>query len=107
MASELSAPSVLPKQPLSALIAREQLRKRRRLWVAAAVLLALTAAAPLVYRQLRPGPVPMAARFRSEPVTRGDIVREVSATGHLEAVTTVQVGAEISGRIATVEAVRW
>jgi HlyD family secretion protein len=30
------------------------------------------------------------------------VVREVRATGHVEAVTTVQVGAEISGRIATV-----
>jgi HlyD family secretion protein len=33
----------------------------------------------------------------------GDVVREVRATGHVEAVTTVQVGAEISGRIASVE----
>jgi HlyD family secretion protein len=31
------------------------------------------------------------------------VLREVRATGHVEAVTTVQVGAEISGRIATVE----
>lgn len=52
----------------------------------------------------RPRPVPFAARFRTEPVSRGDVIREVRATGHVEAVTTVQVGAEISGRIATVEA---
>ena len=38
-----------------------------------------------------------------QPVTRGDVLREVRATGHVEAVTTVQVGAEISGRISTVE----
>ena len=44
-----------------------------------------------------------AARFRVQPVAQGDLVREVRATGHVEAVTTVQVGAEISGRIATVE----
>jgi HlyD family secretion protein len=37
-------------------------------------------------------------------VSVGDVVREVRATGHVEAVTTVQVGAEISGRITTVEA---
>jgi HlyD family secretion protein len=36
-------------------------------------------------------------------VTEGDVVREVHATGHVEAVTTVQVGAEISGRLASVE----
>ena len=51
---------------------------------------------------LRPRPVPLAARFRAEPASRGDVVREVRATGHVEAVTTVQVGAEISGRIASV-----
>lgn len=52
---------------------------------------------------LRPRPVPLAARFRLEAASRGDVVREVRATGHVEAVTTVQVGAEISGRVATVE----
>jgi multidrug efflux pump subunit AcrA (membrane-fusion protein) len=31
------------------------------------------------------------------------VVGEVRATGHVDAVTTVQVGAEVSGRIATVE----
>jgi HlyD family secretion protein len=36
-------------------------------------------------------------------MTLGDVVREVHATGRLEAVTTVAVGAEISGRIASVE----
>jgi HlyD family secretion protein len=33
------------------------------------------------------------------PVTRGDIVESVSATGALEAVTTVQVGTQVSGTI--------
>jgi HlyD family secretion protein len=37
-----------------------------------------------------------------QPVTQGDVVREVAATGNVDAVTTVQVGAEISGRIETV-----
>lgn len=52
---------------------------------------------------LRPRPAPLAARFRFEPVSHGNVVREVRATGHVEAVTTVQVGAEISGKIASVE----
>lgn len=38
-----------------------------------------------------------------QPVTRGDVVREVRATGQLEAVSEVSVGAEISGRISTVD----
>jgi HlyD family secretion protein len=45
----------------------------------------------------------MAGRFRSQAVSRGDVVREVLATGRVEAVTNVEVGAEISGRISVVE----
>jgi HlyD family secretion protein len=52
---------------------------------------------------LRPCPVPLEARFRTALVSEGDVVREVRATGHVEAVTTVQVGAEISGRLASVK----
>jgi HlyD family secretion protein len=45
----------------------------------------------------------MSERFRAVGVIHGNLVREVRATGHVEAVSTVSVGAEISGRIATVE----
>src|SRR2546423_2174284 len=34
------------------------------------------------------------------PITRGDIVDTVGATGTLQAVTTVQVGSQVSGNIA-------
>jgi HlyD family secretion protein len=79
--------------------ARRQSR-RRLIWTC----LAAVAVAGLValWLVLRPRPVPIAARFRAEPVSTGEVIREVRATGHVEAVTTVQVGAEISGRIATV-----
>ncbi len=91
------------KQSLATLIEGENRRKRRR----RVVLLSLLALIPLLsvagWRVVRPKPVAMAARFRSAAVSRGDILREVSATGHLEAITTVQVGAEISGRISNVE----
>jgi len=39
-----------------------------------------------------------------EPLTRGSIVRAISATGTLEAVTTVQVGTQVSGTIASLSA---
>ena len=39
------------------------------------------------------------AEILSSPVTRGDIVETVAATGALEAVTTVQVGSQLSGTI--------
>jgi HlyD family secretion protein len=37
-------------------------------------------------------------------VTRGDVVQTVKATGTLEAVTTVQVGSQVSGTIASLQA---
>ena len=89
--------------PLTVLIDRErQRRQRRRIlwWSLLACLLVIGAG---VWFASRPRPLPWAARFRVQPVSQGDLVREVRATGRLEAVTTVQVGAEISGRIATVE----
>jgi HlyD family secretion protein len=36
----------------------------------------------------------------SSPITRGDIVDAVSTTGTLQAVTTVQIGSQVSGNIA-------
>ncbi|HEY6878605.1 MAG TPA: efflux RND transporter periplasmic adaptor subunit [Polyangiales bacterium] len=96
-------PPSLEKTPLRGLIERERARKRRNVrWIA--VMIALLAAGGLALGlALRPRPVPLAQRFRALPITRGDVLRDVVATGHLEAVTTVQVGAEISGRIANVE----
>src|SRR5689334_21460484 len=34
------------------------------------------------------------------PITRGDIIDSVGATGTLQAVTTVQVGSQVSGNIS-------
>src|SRR6266480_7318278 len=36
----------------------------------------------------------------TSPVTRGDIIDTVGATGTLQAVTTVQVGSQVSGNIS-------
>jgi len=38
------------------------------------------------------------------PVTRGDVVQAIDATGRLEAVTTVQVGSQVSGTIKALHA---
>lgn len=96
-------PPTISKTPLRALIERERAQRRRNVrWIALGV--ALVAACGLALGlALRPRPVPLSQRFRALPITRGDVLRDVVATGHLEAVTTVQVGAEISGRIASVE----
>jgi HlyD family secretion protein len=44
------------------------------------------------------------ARYLTAPVDRGDIADIVGATGVLQAVTTVQVGSQVSGTIATLGA---
>lgn len=92
-----------PRRSLDQIIQQEERRRRRRhaLWWA------IAAAVPLLvgtaWWLLRPRPVSEAAKFRAQVVTLGDVVREVHATGRLEAVTTVAVGAEISGRISSVD----
>lgn len=105
MTATLPAPG-LPlsgRTSLPALIDREHRRtvRRRVLWAALAVLVPLGSAG--AYLALRPRPVPLEARFRTQPVRHGDLTREVRATGRVEARSTVSVGAEISGRIATVD----
>src|SRR3954454_4901335 len=39
-------------------------------------------------------------QIQTSPITRGDIVDAVGATGTLQAVTTVQVGSQVSGNIS-------
>ncbi len=91
------------RRPLADIVANEKKRTRRRRLLVWAALAAVPVLVFAVWFALRPRPVPLSAQYRALPVTQGDVVREVRATGHVEAVTTVQVGAEISGRIATVE----
>ncbi len=92
-----------PQRSLRDLVERERRRhvRKRVLWVS--IVAALPVLVVAAWLALRPRPVPLLERFRSEAITLGNVVREVHATGNVEAVTTVQVGAETSGRIATVE----
>lgn len=98
-----STPPVPARLTLSELIDREKHRRRRRWLIGVAVIISVIALGLGGWWLARPGPVPLAARFRSELVTHGDLVRDVRATGRVDAVSSVSVGAEISGRIATVE----
>jgi HlyD family secretion protein len=91
-------------RPLAELVQRERKRRRRRRLWQAAFAVVLVAAGGAAWRAFRPRPLPIAARFRMQAVTQGDLLREVRASGNVEAVTMVQVGAQISGRIVAVEA---
>ena len=90
------------RRSLADLVDAEAKRQAHRRLIWGFLGIAVVARLLALWMVLRPRPVPLAARFRAEPASVGDVVREVRATGHVEAVTTVQVGAEISGRIATV-----
>ena len=69
--------------------------KKRVLIVGIAVALAALAAAFLLTRRGSAEP-----KFRKAKVDKGDVVATVTATGTLSAVTTVQVGSQVSGIIA-------
>ena len=47
-------------------------------------------------------PTPREYEYISEPVTRGEVLRKVSASGKVRALNTIKVGAEVSGQITKV-----
>jgi HlyD family secretion protein len=75
---------------------------RTRILVAAA-LLAVAAAAAATWR-LRSGGKNGAFKYETATVDRGRVVARVTASGTLSALVTVQVGSQVSGRIASLHA---
>ena len=74
--------------------------RRRWVWVVSALVLLLVAGG-VAWRVLRrPSPL----QYQTAAVTRGPVVAKVTTTGILSAVVTVQVGSQVSGRIATLHA---
>jgi len=70
--------------------------RSRRWWILAGVgLLVLIAGTWIYTRRMKRNLV----HYVSAPVTRGDLAVTVESTGTLEAVTSVEVGSEVSGRI--------
>jgi HlyD family secretion protein len=68
------------------------------------IILAVSAVTVSVAAYYRNGAGDEAQRFLTAAVTRGAIVQSVEATGTLEAVTTVQVGSQVSGIIKSLHA---
>jgi HlyD family secretion protein len=75
----------------------ENNHKQRRILITAIV---VVAAVLVVLLFLRRGKGGDGDKYRTEPASRGDITATVTATGTLSAVTTVQVGSQVSGIIA-------
>lgn len=73
-----------------------------RRWYAVVASLALVVVAGIVYRAVgdSDGSAP---RWRTETVTRGDLVASITATGTVNPVKTVQVGTYVSGPIQAID----
>ncbi|OHV78038.1 efflux RND transporter periplasmic adaptor subunit [Ensifer sp. LCM 4579] len=83
--------TVIPKTP-------SPLRRKRRsrLWLAAPILLALLGAGYYAWSQYGAQP---ATAILTQAVTRGDIENSVTAVGTLDAVKSVDAGAQVSGQL--------
>src|SRR5688572_1300785 len=73
--------------------------KGRRKWVFAATLMAILVAAIAGWR-VRAGSA--APAYSTAKVSRGTVAKTISATGKLQALTTVQVGTQVSGTISEI-----
>jgi HlyD family secretion protein len=76
--------------------------QKRRRWARYVVLAVVLAVAGLAVRAARRGSSGAGPRFKEVAVTRADLRVTVSATGTLKAQSTVEVGAEVSGRVLKV-----
>ena len=83
-------PNPLPAVPI-------RVRRRRGRWlVASAILLAVAVAALELWRASQ---APAIVHYVTAPVTRGTVIRAVTASGSVNPVTTIQVGTYVSGVI--------
>ena len=72
--------------------------KKKKLWMTVGGVVAVLAVAFFLVASGKNDKV----TYRLEKVDRGDVVMSISATGTLSADTTVQVGSQVSGRIAKI-----
>ena len=78
--------------------AAHQSKRRRRLMLGAGIVVAI-----VVIAFLQAGGRKETVRYVTQPVTQGNLVVTVSATGTLSPINEVDVGIEVSGTIKTVE----
>ena len=88
------------REQLKTLLATAAPAGGKRRWRIAAALLLL--ALLLAWLALRPAGDAHTPRYQSEPVSRGNLVVTVAATGNLQPTNQVDVGSELSGTVQTV-----
>jgi len=102
-------PTPAPPHPVAPIDVARDLGLERRHWsrrlIGWAAVLALIAGAAVggvkLYQRRAAAAKPT---YVTAPITRGDLQVEVTATGTIEALTKVEVGAEVSGRVTRVAA---
>jgi HlyD family secretion protein len=82
----------------SAVVVRKEILVNKKLLIAAAVIVVLAAAGFFFYRARVASGAPT---FRFVTIEKGNMQSKVSATGTLGAVTTVSVGTQVSGQVAS------
>src|SRR5262245_13201569 len=88
--------AIAPPPPLAASVARGTARKRRLAAIGAVLLLLIAVVAGRVLGE------PAAPPIETAVVKRGNIAQTISATGRAQALTTVQVGTQVSGTISEI-----
>jgi HlyD family secretion protein len=92
----MMSPTESNASPMAKILAPRRQGKRRLLWVLSALVLAGGgAAAYLHFSGAEAAPV----TYRTEAPSRGPVVKQVSATGTLSPLVTVNVGSQVSGRL--------
>lgn len=93
--------AAVPPSPRGGAI--ERVRGRRSPWrVVVAVLIALLAVTTVVVFVVRRATPSAQPRYLTAAVVRGDVVETIRATGTVQPVLQVQVGAQVSGRVTRV-----
>ncbi|HXR39296.1 MAG TPA: efflux RND transporter periplasmic adaptor subunit, partial [Terracidiphilus sp.] len=95
------ATKILEPPRLELLLKEPRPRPARRRWIVAAGAVALLAASAAAWRIAA---APAAPQYGTAKVRRQTVARTISATGTLQAVTTVQVGTEVSGTVSELHA---
>lgn len=99
MAPSPPVPVAAGPDDVAALLGTERRPKRRSVVRLTLLFVVLAAVAALAFATSHRGGPGAGPKYRSAEVTRGDLRVTITATGTLQATTTVEVGAEVSGRI--------
>lgn len=76
--------------------------RARRRWILGVIALLIVLGLGFGYRAMTAKQAPAGANFVTVPVERGDLRETVTATGTLNPVDSVEVGAEVTGRVVRV-----